>query len=661
MATTPSARVLRGDPLCGAGHRLGGEGELTRTVEPPAIDPASPDTAAELRELPQPHWGRLRWAGLVLAVTATMLALLWNRFYFGNDDLLQFLVAREHGLSWRTLSLNVFQHFGPYNRLGHLVVYQFTDLAPVAGMALMVVNYVALLVGSLWLMTELGLSTGRRVFALVAIGLSVSVIESALWFDASMHILPAIAISLAVCAAHVRGVRTGRRRWHVVGLVLFILGQLFQERPIFALPLIVLVDVLLLWRDEPWRERLRRLWQLRAPIGCLTIAALLIAAALQAFVVQDDATQPSWITTGRTVLLSLTGYVLPSLANLPSAEPPGLVVQLIVLTAAVAVGILLARMRRGNAGPVLFCAVVFLLYYSFLKFSVILTPDTVKENAERLHNAVYVTVPAIIALAHLRLPPPATRPRTEMWHSRWAALGVAALVVYCVVTNSAYLSFRWAETTDARAYLDALRANSDEWSDPDVTLIPLFVNPAMTSSWSKAYGRQDQVLNLVDKGFTFGDLGPRPVIIDSSGSVRPAALIPVAAPADVSTGECVPGRALSPTGIRAEVFVPRTRTPSYLVITYRASRETPFQIVTDPNQRRQLGFSEIALPAGAHTRVVPLDDSDFRHLVATASGVVCVENVEVMRVAQVEPGGECRYVDRYGRPTARVPCPDESR
>jgi hypothetical protein len=661
MARTPSARVLRGDPLGAAGYRPGGEGELTRTVEPPAINPASPDTAAEPRKLPQPHWGRLRWAGLVLAVTATMLALLWNRFYFGNDDLLQFLVAREHGLSWRTLSLNVFQHFGPYNRLGHLVVYQFTDLAPVAGMALMVVNYVALLVGSLWLMTELGLSTGRRMFALVSIGLSVSVIESALWFDASMHILPAIAISLAICAAHVRGVRTGRRRWHLVALLLFILGQLFQERPIFALPLIVLIDVLLLWRDEPWRERLRRMWRLRAPIGSLIIAAGLIAAALQAFVVEDDATQPSWLTTGRTVLLSLTGYVLPSLVNLPSAEPPGLVVQLVVLTAAVAVGIVFARMRRGNAGPVLFCASVFVIYYGFLKFSAILTPETVELNAERLHNAVYVIVPAIIALAHLRLPRPAMRPRSEMWHSRGAALGVAILVVYCVVTNSAYLTRQWAETTQARAYLDAVRASAGEWSDPDVTVIPLFVNPAMTSSWSKSYGRQDQVLNLIDKGFTIGDLGSRPVIIDSSGSVRPAALIPVAAPADVSSGECAPGRALRPTDIRAELSMPRTRTPSYLVVTYQASRATPFQIVTDPNLRRQLGYSQIVLPAGAHTRVVPLNDSDVRHLVATAAGVVCVDDVEVMRVAQVEPGGTCRYVDRYGRPTTRVLCPDEPR
>ena len=309
-----------------------------------------------------------------------------------------------------------------------------------------------------------------------------------------------------------------------------------------------------------------------------------------------------------------------------------------------------------------FCVAVFLLYYGFLKFSPILTPDTVKENAERLHNAVYVIVPAIIALAHLRLPRSASQLGRGAWlHRGWATLGVATLVVYLVVTNGAYLSWRWAGTTEARAYFDALRANSGEWSDPDSTLIPLFVNPAMASGWSGSYGRQDQVLSLVVKGFTVQDLGPRPVIIDSSGAVRPAALIPVVARTDVSNGQCVPGRTLSSTDIRAEVSVPRTRTPSYLVVTYRASQETSLQIVTDPDRRRQVGYSEIVLPAGAHTRVAPLDDSDVRHLVATASGEVCVDDVKVMRVAQVEPEGECRYVDRYGRPTERVPCPDEPR
>ena len=66
---------------------------------------------------------------LVLVLALVQLALLWRRFYYGNDDLLQFEVADRAGLSWEMLSLNVFQHFGPYNRIGHLVVAQ-TGMSP---------------------------------------------------------------------------------------------------------------------------------------------------------------------------------------------------------------------------------------------------------------------------------------------------------------------------------------------------------------------------------------------------------------------------------------------------------------------------------------------------------------------------------------------------
>ncbi|MGY1807357.1 hypothetical protein ACI8AF_08295 [Blastococcus sp. SYSU D00669] len=638
-----------------------GEGKLTRTARRPDVGAAPdgpvPDGAPRGRR----RLAAVGWIGLVAGLTATQLALLWRRFYYGNDDFLQFLAARDHGLSWETLSLNVFQHFGPYNRFGHLVVYRFGELSPLSGMAFMAVNYAAVLVACLWLMAELGLSARRRLVALLLIGLSVSVSESAIWLDASMHILPAIAVTLAVCAAHVRGIRTGRRRWHVAALVLFVLGQLTQERPVFALPLLVLVDVLLLWRDLPWRERFARLWALRWPIGWLVAAAAVIAVALQLLVVLDDTTSPSWATTGRTMLLALTGYVLPSLANLPLAGPPALLVQVAVVVLAVAVGAVVARVRRGNAGPVLFCAAVFLLYYGFLKASPILTADSVVENAERLHNAVYVTVPAVIALVHLRGPRLARAraggPVGGRARRAWTALGAVLLAAYLVVTDDAYLSRQWADTTEARAYFDAVRANAAEWSDPDVTLIPLSVHPALTTAWSQSFGRQDRILDLVVRGFRFQDLGPRPVVIDDTGEVRPAVLVPVPGRTETSSGACRPGRDLQPTGVRVQTDVSRVRAPSYLVVSYRSEDDGALSIVTDPDRRRQVGFQQVHLPAGEHTRVVPLEDTDVRELVATASGSLCVEDVEVARVAVRDDGGPgCRLLDRYGRPGARVSC-----
>ncbi len=588
-----------------------------------------------------------------------LLTLLQRRFYFGNDDLLQFRVASRAGLSWEMLSLNVFQHFAPYNRAAHLAVYSLTDLSPAAGMAFMTVNYVAMLAACLWFMTELGLSTRRRVLALILIGLSVSVTESAIWFDASMHILPAIAITFAVCAAHVRGVRTGAGRWHVLALVLFVAGQLVQERPLFALPLAVLADVFLLWRDLPWRERVTRLWAVRWPLASLAVAALLIAVALQAFVVERDFPTPGWTTTGRTMLLALTGYLIPSLANVPLATAPSLPAQFAVLAATVTVGVVLARMRRGNAGPLLFAAGAFVLYYGFLKFSPLLTTASIPENAERLHYAVYVTPAAAIALVHLRLPFGGTAGRRRLTRVLTVA-GAAALAGWLAFANHAYLERQWAVAPQARAYLDAVRADADAWSAPDVTVMPLWVHPAMTTGWAVPFGRHDRFLDLIDKGFRPRDLGDEPVIIDHTGAVRPVELSDVPGEVRVESGQCGPTAQSGRTSLVARAEFTRSREQLFVVVSYRARRDLDVQVVTDFPMPRQEAYFRDRLPRGQHTRVIPIDDLDVRRLTLSSvrPGDYCLDDLRVVRVVLTEASGRsCSTVDRYGRPERPIRCP----
>jgi hypothetical protein len=598
------------------------------------------------------------WTGLLLCLVAIQLTLLWRRFYYGNDDLLQFHVADRSGLSWELLSLNVFHHFAPYNRLGHLLVAR-TGMSPMLGLAFMTWNLVALLLCALWFMTELGLSQARRVTALVLIGLSVTVSESGIWFDSSMHILAALGVTLAICAAHVRGVRSGARRWHVAALVLFVLGQLIQERPVFALPLAVLADLLLLWRTVPWRERLRRLWAVRWPVASLGVAAVAIALLLERFVVDGDGTTPSWETTGRTVLLALTDYVLPSVVNLPGRGASSWAGQLAVLAVVIIVGFLVARLRRGNAGPLMFASGAFLLYYGFLKLSPLLldSPDSIRGNAERLHYAVYVVVPLVIAVMHLQFPG-----LDGVRRVRWAAqirLGlVACLAAYLAFAANAYLSRQWAETTAARAYLDAVRADAGEWSSPDLSLVPLWAPQAMATSWATAYARHDRLLPLVVRGFDPGDLGADPVILDDTGRVRPARLVDVPGRVTVDARGCmVPGVRGGQTLVRAEVA--RTRDPAFLVVRYRAREATEVQVVTDAGRERQEGYFRALLPAGQRTHILPVDDPDIR---AVALGPVdpasiCVESLQVVRVLAVDDAGRCRAVDRYGHLGGFARCP----
>lgn len=595
---------------------------------------------------------------LILVLAGVLVTLLRRRFYYGNDDLLEFVVARDHGLSWTTLSYNVFQHFAPYNRLAHLIVFRFTDLDPAAGMAFMAVNYVAMLSGALWLMTELRLSVGRRVLALTLIGLSVSVSEAAIWFDAAMHILPAIAVTLAVCAAHVRGIRTGKRRWHGLSFALFVLGQLVQERPIFALPLAVLVDLLLLWRALPWRDRLARLWAVRRPLLALTVAALLIATALRIFVVQAGSTTPSWGATAHTVLSAFSDYWLPSLVNLPRAAPASVVVEVLVLLAAVGSGVVVALLRRSNGGPVIFVAGTFLMYYGFLKFSPILTTQNIDETARRLDYAGYVTVPAVIALVHLR--PPVRLPSPgHRWGRALAACGLVVLAAVGVVTDNAYLGWRWAATTQARAYLDAVRADSDQWSASDVTLIPLRAPRAMATGWAVPFARQDQLLSLVVKGFQLQDLGEHPVLIDDTGTVRPAVLQDVMAAPAIVTGAC--DTPAADDSLLLMFDKPVRGGPLFLVVRYRAQRNLTARILTSFHGRTELTAFGFHLRRGEHTAVLPIDATRLESLAmasVTPGASFCAESARAARPLVHRHGDHwCRPVDEHGRPEGRVRCP----
>lgn len=607
------------------------------------------------------------WTSLVAALLAANVAILAPRFHYAYDDFLQFVTAREDGLSWSLLSLNVFQHFAPYNRFAHWVVYEYTGLSPVAGLAVLLVSVAGLLAASLWLMTELRLSTPRRVVALLLMGLSVSTTETAIWFDGGMHIATAVAVTLAVVAAHVRGVRTGRWRWHTLALVLFLLGQLVQERPLFALPLIVLVDLLLLWRALPWRTRLRRLWALRGPLAPMVVAALVIAGLLRTYVVVDSYETPSWWITGRTMVAALTNYVVPSLVNQPLERPVDPSMQLVVLAGLVLVGVGLATMRRFNAGPVLFAAATFVLYYGFLKFSPLLNEDTVTVNAERLNYAIYVLVPSIIAGAHLRLPAAADRLRRVVGSRRvrhgLQVAGCLGLAAYLLISNVTYLDRRWAPWTEGRAYLDAVRAAATEWADARVTVLSLRGHPALTGGWSRYLGRHENLLPLLDEGVDVGAVGPRPVAIDAEGTVRPAVLETVRPDLEVVEGGCDRVRPRLTRDAFLALSPLRDGEPLFLRLDYRADTDVEVLLSGGWNRSWRSNDGTSVLPAGSHTRLVPIDASrlavvDLR--VLTEGGGLCVEDAAVVRALFVDGDGErCREMDWYGRPGARADCPQD--
>ena len=146
---------------------------------------------------------------------------------------------------------------------------------------------------------------------------------------------------------------------------------------------------------------------------------------------------------------------------------------------------------------------------------------------------MYVTVPATVALVQLRLPRPGWR--------ALAPVTCLALAAYLVVSNDAYLERQWGQTTEARAWLDAVRDDVGEWSDPAVTLVPLMAPAAMATGWSRPFARQDRLLDLVRKGVHARGSGP-PAGADRRRreGVRPAALVPARVRTRVDTGGCTP-------------------------------------------------------------------------------------------------------------------------
>lgn len=640
--------------------------------------PATADTGSQARHIPlddPPTTGGRRWsdvavlAGTIAGIVTIFWFLLVDRLYFGNDDLLQFDYGQEHGLSRTTASQFVFQHFAPVNRLAHYLVLEVGNLSPLLAFGLVTVAFTAMLAVVAWLSTELGLALPNRVAVLLASGLSVTMFETAGWFDGAMHILPALTMTYAVVAAHVRAVRTGRARWHVVATVLFALGPLTQERPLFALPLVVAVDLLLVWRLLPWRERLHRLWALRLPLGVLMGVGLGLALAIRAALLTSLAAQPDWALTLKTMLAAVTGFFLPSLVNYypglvvdpddnPSISQPG---QFVILVAVLALGVALARVRRGNSGPLLFAAATICLYYGFLKFSPLLIEESYLFDASRLTNAVYVTIPVVLALAHLRLGWPPRWLRRDGKGGRILAWGTVAVLGGYLASSVAVFVPDNSGSVDARNYLDNVRAGAPEWSDQDVTVLPLFGNPAVATSWAVAYGLQENFFPLVVPGWQPSDLTDDTVVVDADGRIRDVELQPLTRGDPRSAAQCAPELGSPWMGVPLPNAV--AGQPMFVQLSYQARESSLGLLHSYHDGELALGLAPIRFAAGRHTALFPLRARAADLLAISAldsrSGL-CIEQLSVVRAvlsAEEMGGSQCGYIDWYGRLRFAVGCP----
>ena len=622
-------------------------------------DPSPDDPPAG----PRPPLRGLERLLLALAVVLPGCYVFWrisDSFRYYMDDYLQFSVALDRGLSWDTLGLNVFQHFGPVNRMLHLLVLRVGGFSLTSGMLAAAVLVVGLQLALLWLLRELGVSVGRTVLCLVAVGFSITVLDTAVWADAAFHIFPTLLVTTAVVAAHVRAVRTGRARWHVVTVLLFAFGTLTQERGLFALPMVVLANWFLLGAGDTFRGRIGRLRAALLPLAAMTLIAAGMAAFIFTVYAGGATTRPSIGTTVRTGLGALTEGIFPPWIGIRIDWLAPVVVQLLLLLLLAVIAGLLIWINRRNADALGFLAASFLLYYGFLAFSPILTADSVDGTALRLHNGTYLLMPTIVAVALLRWRRPGTVPARWFLPSArpWpAAVAAGLLAVALVLAGGQFTASHWYAERDGHAYLSAVAQERPVWSDPDVTVVPLKSPLTLVGYWAEAYGHHEHFLKFYDRDYRTRPLGDRPVVFDSHGQLRPVRLLPEA-PLAVRGGQnCDPA-------LRSDLRPPQPvqGEPLFLQLTYRTEAEQTVRVTAFSGDAPDLTepFNwEVPLPGGEHTVVLPLSSDEVPAVALDwldpPGSSRCVVDAQIVRPV-FDDDGQCTGMTQYGEPTAATAC-----
>jgi hypothetical protein len=606
-----------------------------------------------------------RWVILWATVLACSGYVAWrisDAYRFYQDDLLQFGVAQQSGLSWELISLNVFQHFAPVNRLAHLFLVRVADFSLVAGQALAVGLVLLFLASMLWLLHEIGASFAARLLSVLAAGLSITVLDTAVWADASLHILPALVATNVVVASHVRAVVTGRRRWHLVSLVCFALGVLTQERVLFALPLVVLVDWFVVGAGQPLRARWRLLRSVVLPVAAMTAVALAAAAYIYVnYAAGGSSSRPSLATTARTALGAFTEGIGPPWAGIRLTELAPLPVQLAILAGVLLLALGLVWVRRRNADGLLLIAASFLLYFGFLAFSPILLAEYVDATALRLHNGSYLLVPTLVAVSTMRLrrrDQPEGEAGGRAQGRMWPALAAAVLLAaFLVVMGGRFTAAAWNDERAAHAYLEALGRTEAQWSDPGVTVIPLMGPVTVGRDWAEYYARHEFFLRFYDPGFVPQELGDRPVALDADGQPRPVRLVTEAPMTGTGPATCRgPARTMVTSDVEA------TGEPLFLELTYRTDTAMEVQVTSTEGLTPDAAASgnwAVPLEPGEHTVVIPLHSTGLSSVLidwSAADAEHCVVEASVVRAVFADDG-VCRSMDLYGRATGVTPCP----
>ncbi|WP_156752902.1 hypothetical protein [Mycobacterium sp. 1245801.1] len=418
----------------------------------------------------------------LIAVQLAVRAVLAFGGYFYWDDLILIGKAGTHHLLAPSYLFD--DHDGHVMPGAFLLAGTIIRLAPLDWTWPAVSLLVLQLLASLALLRALHVILGWRPVLLIPLtfGLSIPLaVPGFAWWAAALNSLPMLAALAWVSADAVALVRTGKQRYAVTGVLVYLGGLLFFEKAA-VIPFVAFAVAALLGHvtgDRSLGSAVATVWRagLRLWIAALALTAAWIALYLA--VVNQQRWSSDLSMTGRLLARSITHGIVPGLAGgpwhwdrwapaSPWATPPPSVMALgwLVLAATLAVSLV----RKERIGPVWAIAVGYAVACQVPIYLMRSSKQTALELAQTLRYLPdLVVVLALLAAVALCAPNRQAGPRwLDASPKRAAAVAVlAVLFVASSLYSTATFLTSWRDNPaqpylrNARASLAAAHAASD--------------------------------------------------------------------------------------------------------------------------------------------------------------------------------------------------------
>ena len=641
-----------------------------------AARPSAPSVAAP----PTATRARRRWVpgelARVLAVAAVptlvyVLVVLRNLTY-AWDDFIQFGVTLRSGIGTGLLTYDLFEHFGPVNRLIHGLLVTHGGLDTRWALAVAVPIFFAYCASLTDLARVLGAGWGRVALCLAVATVTPATVSIAAVLDPYLHVMLPVTATAVAAAAYVRWVSTRRFVHALTGGLVVLLACAVQERGVFLVLFLVLLRVLVidggvlpgLLMGRWVRTWLRDAAFLAVPILVAVATTVIVATRYAA-----DTPRGGLGETMGLVGRAWSERFVPMLTgSYGLVDGPGRVAGL-VFAHAVVVGLFVWTIRRSawNLRPWLLLLAWFAFMMTFLGLGR-LGIGPAGAVLGNLQYYVYALPAVVVLIASVRLDPArgtaAGRARVRR-ALPWLAGGTTAVLACATVLSSLPAAQRHLEY--ASAYLgaavpDVLRANE---AGPAV-IAPTAVPQGLVPPVFFPYDSGVLFLRAIDPA-TVVDLDPdAPLFLDDAGRltegsahrlvrVRPGRVASGAVTTDVRAGVVGGDLCLSADGDgRISVPLPETVRPPGGAVWVRviASGEAAFGSVTVGAGADWTLGARGALTSGHGSTTVALaaDRVGVVDLLDLRAERLCVEAIEVwaLSVATGDGAGGCAWVGPFG-------------